>query len=549
MPASLARCMPLCLCLAALFAATACQSSAGPVVTSVSGCVDVGTMTVNCTLPVLLTVRGSGFLTNVTGAAPLYTSSPSYWITPLLELSPEAVATGEPYPYSVASALFPANDTYFVFEVNYLGRGVLVEGVPLELTVIAGKGTTLRQSMSAPFVAVSLLSLPPPVVSSVSGCPIVGADGLSVTQCLPDVHLLTLTGTGFLQWRSTPLSLNAGNVQTSLNLRLANVSSPSFTPDYTWILNDTVITITLATAYRYLLQAGDFGAPPRALFIQERLSGWQSRPMTIQFAALPPPSNIWVAPYVFYNLPGLPGCVRGPNSTILNCTAGSSMIAVRGTYLYEVTVTIGGQPMTNTFNHLLQSDASVLYLVTPLYNFQPGLLYDIVLTSASGSITLPSYVSFSGQPTIVSAACRDPLLAVDIASLACQAGETVTMNGPYLPPPTTPFTVTVYSLHSKQNVTCSSPRYNTAYQLACDMLATGLPATGGWDTWSAGCGSGCVQRHCLSAPRSAAATTTASHTSLHRPPDAHCSPLCCAVPLPQVPAVGQRAQPHPARPL
>ena len=508
MPASLARCMLLCLCLAALFAAAACQSSAGPVVTSVSGCVDVGATTVNCTLPVLLTVRGSGFLTNVSGVGTYFNNRPASWITPELQLSSEAVADGIKPPYQRASALFTANDTYFVFRLDYPGLRVYEQGVPLALTVTTGQGYSQLMTKSAPFVGVSLLSVPPPVVNTIAGCPVVGADGLSVAQCLPDADALTLMGSGFLQWDSTSLLVYAGNVRTSLYLQVANVSAPYYDPSYTAIVNDTVITINLATNYQHLLQAGDFGAPPCAFFIQERLSGWQSRPMTIQFAALPSPSYTSIAPYLYYNLPGLSSCVWGPSSSsLVNCTAGWGMIAVIGQYLYEVTATIGGQPMTTAIR--IRSNFRTLYLVMPLYNFQPGLLYDIVLTSASGSITVPRYVSFSGQPTIVSAACRDPLLAVDIASLACQAGETVTMNGPYLPPPTTPFTVTVYSLHSKQNVTCSSPRYNTAYQLACDMLATGLPATGGWDTWSAGCGSGCVQRHCLSAPRSAAATTTA----------------------------------------
>ena len=510
MPAAVARRMLLCLCLLALLAAAVCQSSAGPVITSVSGCVDVGATTVNCTLPALLTVRGSGFLTNISGGDTLYITRPAYWITPWLELSSVALASGVTQPYQRASTLFPVNDTYFVFDLAYLGRGVYATDVLLGLTVISGQDYRQLATTSAPFVGVSLLSVPPPVVNTIAGCPVVGADGLSVAQCLPDVHVLTLTGSGFLQWQDTWLYLYIGDVRTLLFLQVANVSAPYYSPLYPSILNDTVINMPLNRLYNSLLQAGDFGAPPRTFFIVEWVLRWQSEQMSIQFAALPPPSYTSIAPFVYYNLPLLPGCVWGRNSsTVVNCTAGYSMLAVRGHYLYEVTATIGDQAMMHSDNRLLPSGATTAYLVMPLYNFQPGLLYDLVLTFPSGSITLPSYVSFSGQPTIVSAACRDPLLAVDIASLACQAGETVTMNGPYLPPPTTPFTVTVYSLHSKQNVTCSSPRYNTAYQLACDMLATGLPATGGWDTWSAGCGSGCVQRHCLSAPRSAAATTTA----------------------------------------
>ena len=103
----------LCLCLLALLGHAASQSSDGngPVVTSVSGCTDVGAMTVNCTLPVYLTERGCGFLTNVTGSNILYVNSPMYWISPLLALSPAAVARGVSIPYTRASGLFPVNDT------------------------------------------------------------------------------------------------------------------------------------------------------------------------------------------------------------------------------------------------------------------------------------------------------------------------------------------------------------------------------------------------------------------------------------------------------
>ena len=481
-----ARWLGLCLCLLALLIGAASQSSAVPEVTSVSGCSDVGTMTVNCTYPALLTVRGSGFLTNITKGPSLSTNAPIYWIDIAIELSTPAVAAGLTVSDTSVrpSGQFPVNDTYFVFVMGYLGRGVYAEGVALSLTIHLGTITLASRGLqvsSSPFVGVTISAVPPPVVDTITGCPIVSADQQSVAQCLPDRDVLTLTGSGFLQWQVTALRLSMGTVQTSLYLALVRSTTP-----YDWIFNDTVITVVTNNAYRYLLAAHDFGAPPPLPFaIVEKLSGWQSKSgMTIQFDTLPPPSYSSIAPFVFYSLPMLPGCVWGPNRTsMVNCTAGYAGISLSGQYLYEVVATIGGQPMT--VMPRAQQDVKLISLVTPLYNFEPGVLYDFVLTAASGSITTPNYVSFAGLPTIVSAACRDPMLPVDIASLACQPGETVTMNGPYLPPPTTAFTVTVHSHVSMQNVSCSNPRYNSAYQLACDMLVPGLPATNGWDTWSA----------------------------------------------------------------
>ena len=178
----------LALCLLGLLGCAAGQSSAGPVVTSVSGCVDVGSMTVNCSLPVFVTVRGSGFLTNINS---MYSSSPLSYINPQLELSPQAVAAGVQQPYMRASGLSPVNDTYFVFQIVYLGQGVYADGVPLSLTVSLGQAGR-PQITSEPFVAVSISSAPPPVISAISGCPVVSADGQSVSQCLPDLHVLTL---------------------------------------------------------------------------------------------------------------------------------------------------------------------------------------------------------------------------------------------------------------------------------------------------------------------------------------------------------------------
>lgn len=439
----------------------------------------MGTTTVDCVLPTFLTVHGSGFLTGLQSAGSFYLSAPAYWITPELQLGAAAAAAGVEQPYATASTLFPVNDTQFVFQIFYQGRGVYDEGVPIGVTVVTGKGRSAWTSTSASFTGVTIASVPPPVIDSVSGCPVNGADGLSVALCLPELSVLTLTGSGFLQWQFSPLSLVIGSVRTSLYLTLPRSSGP-----YNYIQNDTVMTVVLDNAYRYLLAAHDFGAPPQPLYIVERLSGWQSRQMSIQFDVLPAPIVNSYLPNVFYSLPGLPGCVWGANrSSMVNCTAGYAGIQMSGHYLYDVVATIGGQPMTTMLR--AQQDVKLLSLVTPLYNFVPGVLYDLVLTAASGSITMPQYVSFAGKPTIVSAACRDPLLPIDIAyTIGCQKGETVTMNGPYLPPPGTAFTVTVQSWQLQQNFTCLNPRYNSEYQLACEMSVDGT-TTSGYDTLSA----------------------------------------------------------------
>ena len=325
----------------------------------------------------------------------------------------------------------------------------------------------------APFAGVSIKSVPPPVVTAISGCPVVGSDGLSVAQCLPDANVLTLTGSGFLQWQKTTLYINIGNLRIPLSLYYDNSSLYNNV-----IMSDSVIVLSLTSSYSRLLKEGDFGAPPLSFYITEMYSSWQSVPMSIQFAALPPPSSITVA---MSSTPSnsVPTCMWGPNrSSLVNCTAGYDVVEVRGHYLFQTTLTVNGLAMSLQPGYT----ATFVRFATPLYSFQPGVLYDLVLTGAGGSVTLPKYMSFAGQPAIVSASCRDPLLPSSASSPACQPGETVLLNGPNLPPPSTAFTVTIYSAYSKQNVTCADPRYNSEYQLACDMLEAGRPGDD-WDTW------------------------------------------------------------------
>ena len=112
--------------LLTLLSGACCQSATVPVVTSMSGCADVGSTTVDCALPVHITVRGSGFNTNnITGA---FTSNRWSTITVKLQLSPAAVAASLTSPTLSPSQYFVRNDTFFVFELFYLGKGALLEG-------------------------------------------------------------------------------------------------------------------------------------------------------------------------------------------------------------------------------------------------------------------------------------------------------------------------------------------------------------------------------------------------------------------------------------
>ena len=445
---------------------------------------DAGAQTLNCVLPVDLTVQGSGFLTGIDSAQPFYVTRPSYWITPLPAFSAAAQQQNIRRPYGRALVTSPANDTYFVFQLVFLGTGVMDIGVPVNLSVSCGDTPVV--ATSAPFPAFSIAPFTQPDITGISGCPVEGADGKSTSLCLPDRDLLTVTGRGFLVWQEAPLQLVIGSTSTWFYLFLGAPSGP-YASSLNGILNDSTILVTLSVAYRALLAAGDFGGPPQPFSIVQALTGVSTSVLQVQFAPLPLPYFTSIAPYSFDNVN--PQCQWGPNrSTIVNCLAGGSGIRISGHYFYQLTVTIGGLPLTIT--PIAQQEVTLASLTTPLANYVPGQLYDLVLTAASGSVTMPSFISFSAAPAIVTAACKDPTLPTDIGTLGCQVGEMILMNGPNLPPSSTPFAVTIYSAYSRQNASCANPRYTSDTQLACDVLTPGQPSSTAWDTlylqWATG---------------------------------------------------------------
>ena len=478
--------LQLLLCLACVVSVAA-GTAAGPVITSISGCVDVGVTTLNCSLPVILTVRGSGFLTGITAAGPFYSTNAIYYLNPQPQFSAAAIQAGYTRPYGKAygggTGRFAANDTQFVFQLIYLGQDVYPLDTLMSLTIVLS-ADSITEIVSPPFLGLSIASSPQPDITSISGCPVTAADGSSTSLCLPDVHVLTVWGSGFLQWDSAPIAVVIGATSS----RLVTSFNPTVT-NWNAIHNDSCMLISLRSMYRDLLLAGDFGAPLQTFAIRESVTGWSSRVLHIQFAQLPLPLITTLAPYQFYRLDGLPVCVWGVNRTsIVNCSAGGPGLEIGGHYLYELQVTVGGQPCP--VMPRAQQDTLWTHFTLPLYNFEANTLYDLTITSPAGTVTYPKYVSFSAAPVIVSAACRDPTLPLDIGSVGCQVGETLLLNGPNFPPPSTPFSVIIYSQVTRSNVTCANPRYNSPMQLACDLTSPGLPAVAGWDSqfvsWSTG---------------------------------------------------------------
>ena len=172
----------LLLCVALATLASAQQQS--PVITSISGCVDVGNTTTQCSFPVVLTVRGSGLFSGANFTSnPLYSNSPCLFLRVSVAESALAVKSGWAPPPRRAQHV--CNDTYFEWQLTYWGYSMYQTGVELPLTVLTGTGA------AASFTGLTIAPFSPPAMTGVSGCPSTSADGLSTSSCLPERDLLT----------------------------------------------------------------------------------------------------------------------------------------------------------------------------------------------------------------------------------------------------------------------------------------------------------------------------------------------------------------------
>ena len=142
------------------------------------------------------------------------------------------------------------------------------------------------------------------------------------------------------------------------------------------------------------------------LYVQQALTGQLTSPLYVQFAPLPPPSYSSITPYTS-NTFATPCQWNNANRTALNqCTAGSSGIQILGHYLYGLSASVGGLPLTPTPQ--VEQDVTMAALTLPLYNFEPGVAYDLVLSAVSGTLTLPGFISFSAGAALVTGTRPSP---------------------------------------------------------------------------------------------------------------------------------------------
>jgi hypothetical protein len=165
----------LCLCVVSLPLCFGQNNLGSVVIYSASGCIDVGNVTVNCTLPTVITLQTSG-------VSALQISYQYILIRgPGAELYGLAQNDGLPLNDSLSFTLEPGGYTPSLL------------GVMLSIQLYNYDG-----NMSMPLAGLSLAPIPPPRLQSVSGC---SGSGSATLGCQPNATTLTLTGQG-LSWLS-----------------------------------------------------------------------------------------------------------------------------------------------------------------------------------------------------------------------------------------------------------------------------------------------------------------------------------------------------------
>ena len=194
---------------------------------SVSGCVDVGAVTVNCSVATttLLIRTAAGF-----PATTNWVSRPVY-----------VAARLNDYAYFVTTAPWlntadPSNSSVYV---NVTAGGYFPQLTGQFLSVSFVPSPSATRPGSAAFAGFSYAFDGPPTLLSISGC---DGSGAATLHCVPGSSLLELTGSGLLWLQSS--------IRTTVNI--GSVSDTLY--GGVQVLNDSYATLSLAGLYSRLLQ-------------------------------------------------------------------------------------------------------------------------------------------------------------------------------------------------------------------------------------------------------------------------------------------------------
>ena len=390
-------------------------------------CTMSGSMLTNCVLPtqLMITTSGYGALLNPQQAE-------------LIVVAPDGTELG--YGFGGTSGTQMGRASYdnganvyltaTIYPSQYtpsiMGSSAAAAAPVCNLTI---EGFYNGQTAGAPLISFAYDS--PPSLTSISGCT---GSGAATTACDPATAVLTFTGSGF-RWYS-----NAGAVQVWMGSSYATVNGgqggggnqPSLS-----VQSDSMMTLNLATAYVYVLLPVHYGGAQVPIFFNEyKFTGGQyvsSYTNQLQVSFIPQPAPVIVSTTI-----GPMSACQGTNGTgpYTNCVPQVSYIQIAGRYIYDVSVTVGGQPCAS----VVTVSAQLLRCVLPLLSGTGP--FDLVVSDPNAATTAyataSGLVSYRSGPTISSVTTctttgQTNWLGFFFGGI-CSEGSVITVTGTNFPP-------------------------------------------------------------------------------------------------------------------
>lgn len=330
------------------------QSCAQPIITRVSGCTDVGEITMNCSRSsyIFLTIYGSGFDEHQYGVQ-LGNTSMGYGYTNALSIN-DTVITAR----------------YFVYYGQFMHGDLLNVSLRFGDNLYA---TAPRLSFTAP---------QPVIASRVTNCPTTSSNGLKASGC-NFVEPITIVGSGF-----NMIIVENYDVRFGSKLYTSKIIMQ--------IVNDTMIVINIADKLMIPLQLYNQAADLTISGINQ----WQSWQISVslQFSSIPP---VQLTSFGFVS-PQDDGCIQEQvnNRTLLSqCKPGRSIVRLFGKYMWDDTqIFIAG--ILTPSSDIRRVDPQTYNVLVPILDGQESVYHDIRIVNAVTDITIKNVVNIVSTPEI-----------------------------------------------------------------------------------------------------------------------------------------------------
>ena len=377
-----------------------CQPSPLPVITAVSGCTDVGSVTYNCTSGATLAIHGTDFVDDDNAALVFpYTSGHTVcWINPQL------------YATNITCNLFTDDRTFL--------HGDKLEAVQIGFPSIPVEGSIYYYSRPL-FYGVAFLHVPLPSITSISGCDDSNnTDGQYTASCLPEVATLTLTGIDFSIFDQAVSGMPYDHLVLNIGGRRNTVRWQLF--------GTTVIEVPLAEMYGRLVVPDHYTGQP--LPVSLSTGQLTTNNVFVSFVSPQPPPRV----------DSMSGCQTSTVSplSVGGCVPGVSQITLHGHYLYPpISVYVGGKLCTQVATQFT-SPTLIVCVVPSIDEYVPGFCYDLYLNDTVYADEpevglLPAAVSYVAGPIVSGVVpCIDTLRTnLPYPFAKCQPGQLLTIVG------------------------------------------------------------------------------------------------------------------------